>query len=143
MINFDTLSDENKDMLFQLEEKVDKKGEKIGERLVWFVQPCHVSDLAYKIKTGQCTKEYLSSVLSKYDMRLYEGLEVDERLVEFKKRHIVLRYNGRYPTNTVMLRMPITEKTTVEEVENFFVKLTELFKTQRQLSKSEKNQKMR
>ena len=138
MINFDSLSDENKDMLFRLEEKVDKKGGKIGEKLVWFVQPFRVTNLAYMIKTGQFTKEFVATAVSEQQMELYKDLEVDERLAEFEKRRIGLMYNGRYPLNTVILRMPINEKTTVKEVEEFFVNFTKLFKPQRQLQKPEK-----
>ena len=137
MINFDTLSDENKDMLFRLESKVDKNGEKTGEKLVWFVQPFRVTNIAYMIKTGQFTKKFVASALSEQEMKLYENLEVDERLAEFEKRRIGLMYNGRYPINTVILRMPINEKSTVEEVEEFFVNFTKLFKLQRQLHKPE------
>lgn len=133
MLNFDTLSDENKDMLFHFEEKTDKNGNKVGEKIVWFVQPCQVGNIAYKVKTGQFTKEFLASALSEYEMRLYKDLEVDERLAEFDRRRIVLGYNNRYPINSVMIRMPINDKTTVEEVEEFFAKLTELFRSQREL----------
>lgn len=42
----------------------------------------------------------------------------------------ILSYNNAYPTNTVFLRMPVSEQTTVEEVEDFFVKFAETFKVQ-------------
>ena len=76
------------------------------------------------IKTGQFTKEFVATAVSEQQMKLYKDLEVDERLAEFEKRRIGLMYNGRYPLNTVILRMPINEKTTVKEVEEFFVNFT-------------------
>lgn len=38
--------------------------------------------------------------------------------------------DGIYPTQTVFLRMPINEQTTVEEVDSYFVKFAETFKSQ-------------
>ena len=46
MINFNTLSDENKDILFKLEEKTGTNGEKIGEKAIWFVKPITVTYLS-------------------------------------------------------------------------------------------------
>ena len=108
MLDFDSLSDENKDWLFSLEEKKGKNNEPLGEKAVWFVHPCEINNLEYKKK-----------------------IEVDERLAEFEKRHIVLAYHwSMYPLQTVFLRKPINENTTVEEVEEYFSKLAESFKTQ-------------
>ena len=60
-----------------------------------------------------------------------KGIEFDKRLAEFEKRHIVLAYHwGMYPLQTVFLRMPINEQTTVEEVDEYFSKLAESFKQQ-------------
>ena len=50
---------------------------------------------------------------------------------KFDEKKIILGYNdGLYPRQTVMLRMPINEETTVEEVDSYFSKLAESFKTQ-------------
>ena len=60
-----------------------------------------------------------------------QGIEIDERLIEFEKRHIVLLYPWMdSSTEAVFLRMPITEKTTVEEVSLYFSNLAEYFKNQ-------------
>lgn len=126
MINFDTLSDENKDWLFSLEEKKSKTGEKIGERAVWFVHPFEVGSLEHKIKIGEFSYEFLREFLTEEEIP--QNIEFDEKLAEFEKRHIVLC--GAYSTQTVVLRMPIDEQTTVEEVEDYFVKLAQNFKTQ-------------
>lgn len=112
MLNFDTLSDENKDWLFSLEERKGKNGENIGKKAVWFVHPCEIEDSDYKIKYG--------------------NIELDQRLAEFKKRHIVLAYQwAMYSLQTVFLRMPVNEQTTVEEVDEYFSKLAESFKDQK------------
>jgi len=56
---------------------------------------------------------------------------VDEKLIEFEKRHIVLLYPWiDSSTEAVFLRMPINEQTTVEEVEQYFVNFAECFKNQ-------------
>ena len=60
-----------------------------------------------------------------------KNIEVDEKLIEFEKRHIVLLYPwDTSSTEAVFLRMPINEKTTVEEVEQYFVNFAECFKNQ-------------
>lgn len=95
MLDFNSLSNENKEWLFSLEEKTGKKGEK-G---IWFVHPCELKN-------------------------------VDQNS-EFEKRHIVLAYHwARYPMHTVILRMPINEETTVEEVEEYFSTLAKGFRSQ-------------
>lgn len=133
MINFDTLSDENKDMLFHLEEKTDSSGKRVGERIVWFVQPYPIGNLDYQLKTGQITKEFVETALTESEMDAFRDIEVDQRLAKFQSKRIILGYNDRYPINTVFLRMPINAETTVQDVEDFFEKYTELFRTQRQL----------
>lgn len=106
MINFDSLSDSNKDLLFSIEEKTSDNGEKIGEKIIWFVHPF---------------------------------IKVDERLSKFEKRHVVLSYNDRYPTNTVVIRMPIKETTTVEEVDEYFTNFAKCFKNQQELEQMQKD----
>lgn len=128
MLNFDTLSDENKDWLFDLEEKKGANGENIGEKGVWFVQPCVIGNLDYKIKTDQYTYEQLRELLD--ESEIPQEIEYDERLARFDKKRVVLTYNNMYPINTVMLRYPINEKTTVEEVSEYFKALAKSFKDQ-------------
>lgn len=37
MLNYNTLSDENKEILFSMEEEKDDKGINIGEKMIWFI----------------------------------------------------------------------------------------------------------
>lgn len=100
MLNFDKLSEENKEWLFSLEERKNEAGEAIGQKAVWFTHP--------------------------YNMPKH--LQKSE---EFEKRCMLIAYHdGLYPKSSVFLRMPLTEDTTVEEVDEYFSKLAESFKTQ-------------
>lgn len=56
-----------------------------------------------------------------------------------KKRSIVLAYNsGMYQSDQVaILRMPINEETTVEQVDEYFSQLANSFKSQVQAQKKE------
>jgi len=82
-----------------------------------------------KIQVGHYDYEFLKTVLP--EKEIPKGIEFDKRLAEFEKRHIVLAYHwALYPENTVFLRMPINEQTTVEEVDEYFSKLAESFKEQ-------------
>lgn len=107
MLDFETLSDENKDMLFALEERNDAQGNHIGERRIWFVHPFML-----------------------WNMELCEKIKKDERLEKFEKKSIILSYNNRYPESTIIVRMPVTEQTTADEVEEYFVKFAEVLKEQ-------------
>lgn len=50
---------------------------------------------------------------------------------KFEKHSFVLKYNvDRYPNKVVFLRMPISDETTVVDVERYFEKLTERLKQQ-------------
>ena len=134
MIDFDSLSNENKDWLFTLEERKDSKENSIGEKGIWFVQPCVMGNLDYKIKIGEYTKQKLKEMLKEEEI---PDVEYDERLARFDKKRILLSYNNRYPDNVVILRYPVSEKTTVEEVEEYFAKFAEAFKEQSIERKSE------
>lgn len=125
MINFSTLSDENKEILFDLEEKLSN-----GDKLIWFVYPTELSgNIAHSLRIGKYTYEFLKSILDENDIP--KGIEVDEMLIEFEKRHIVLLYPWiDTSTEAVILRMPIKDDTTVEEVEEYFNNLSSLFKSQ-------------
>lgn len=137
MINFDSLSDSNKDLLFSIEERTGKDGQKIGEKIIWFVHPCIMGNLDYKIKTGQYSYEYLRTILEEEEIP--QNIEVDERLAKFEKRHVVLRYNNRYPENTVIIRMPINEATTVDEVDKYFTNFAKSFENQQELEQKKKD----
>ena len=128
MLNFDTLSNKNKDWLFSLEERKNEKGENIGEKAVWFVHPYAMGNIDYKIRSGQYTYEYLRSILS--ESEIPQGIERDDRLAKFEEKCVILAYNDRYPSNSVILRMPVDGRTTVKEVEDYFVSLARSFNKQ-------------
>ncbi|MDE6292781.1 MAG: hypothetical protein K2L98_03785 [Bacilli bacterium] len=138
MLNFDNLSDENKDLLFSIESKTGDNGEKLGEKMIWFVHPFFIGNLDYKIRTGQYSYEYLKTCLSEDEIP--KGIEFDERLAKFEKRHIVLGYGDRYPINTVIIRMPINEQTTAKEVEEYFEDFARMFTNQIVSKKQETEQ---
>ena len=114
MINYNTLSDENKKILFEMEEEKNDKGENIGEKMIWFVKAINGDKIAEK-------NEMLDA--------------------KFKKSSFFLIYNSDiYPKKSVFLRMPINDKTTVIDVEKYFEKLTERLKQQqREIIKEEKD----
>lgn len=121
MLNYNSLNDDNKKMVFELE---DKDG-----RLVWFVHPFEMnSNIEYGLRLGKFTKEYLKRVIG--EEQIPKGVEFDPSLQEFENRHVVLLYPWEPTTEAVMLRMPISKTTTVEEVEDYFVKIADLFKSQ-------------
>lgn len=129
MLNFDTLSDENKDLLFSLEERKGPNGESIGEKAIWFVHPFEMGNLIYQMRIGKYDYEFLRTIMSEDEIP--KDIQVDPKLAEFEKRHIVLGYDpNKYSTQTVILRMPVNEQTTVEEVEEYFSKFAEAFKEQ-------------
>ena len=129
MLNWDTLSDENKDLLFSLEERKGKNGENIGGKAIWFVQPCVMGSIEHDLKVGKYGYDFLRQAAPEADVP--DDIQVDLKLVEFEKRRIILGYNNEiYPTQSVFLRMPINEQTTVEEVEEFFAKFAETFRKQ-------------
>lgn len=136
MLDFDSLSDENKDWLFSLEERKGENGEDIGGKAIWFVHPCEMGNLEYDLRVGKYDEDFLRSCGVPED-QIPKGIEPDAKLIEFEKRHIVLGYGGIYPTQSVFLRMPVNEKTTVEEVEAYFSKFAESFKSQAQEKKKE------
>lgn len=99
MLNYNTLSDENRKVLFALENS-------LGEDTIWFVKSCYVE-----------TMNKLRKVLK--IKPLVENFD-DAFAEEFKKRQLLLMYNNKYPRRSVFIRMPINETTTVEQVEEYF-----------------------
>ena len=100
MLNFDTLSEENKQWLFSLEERKNDVGEQIGQKAVWFAHP----------------------------YELPKHLQKSEEFE--KKRVLLSYHDGLYPKSSVFLRMPLTNQTTAEEVDSYFSQLAESFKSQ-------------
>ena len=108
MINYENLSDENKEILFSIEETKNSRGENIGEKIVWFVESTSV----------------LYHLAARKDGREKSDLEK-----KFDERSFILSYNYRQE-KAVFLRMPINQETTVTEVEEYFEKLVERLKQQ-------------
>ena len=91
MINYDTLSNENKEKIFEMLNKY-------GEKCIWTVYSMY-----YAIYPKQ--EEY------------------DEYKKRFDEKSFRMVYNNKYPRRAVFIRMPISEETTVEEVEEYFCKM--------------------
>ena len=133
MLDFDTLSDENKECLLRLEERKDENGNKVGEEAIWFVHPTiMMGNIDYQMKTGRLDPKLVMAATQKdTDINPVEIVPVEQNYVDFENKAIILAYNNRYPANTVILRMPVNESTTVEEVEEYFCKIAELLKEQK------------
>lgn len=114
MLNWDSLSKTNQDLLFLLEQRKGSNGDNIGEKRVWFI-----SDSVWRLK------------------KVIE--EKDDAIRKFEEYSFSLGYNDRYPDRVVMLRMPVTEETTVTDVETYFLKLAEMFK-QQEIEKNDKEE---
>lgn len=139
MLNFDSLSNDNKELLFELEARKNDDGEAIGEKLIWFVHPFEMQgNIEYGLKIGKFNYDYLKMCLPEEDIPV--GIEVDESLIEFEKRHITLLYPWTDSSNeAVFLRMPITDETTVDEVESYFVEFANCFHSQKYIDESAKS----
>ncbi len=92
MINYDTLSNENKEKIFELQKT-------LGENRVWLIYSM------YYLKFHTEEKEY-----NDYKKR-------------FDEKSFNLIYNNKYPRRAVFLRMPISNESTVQEVEEYFCKI--------------------
>lgn len=105
MIDFEKLSEDNKKFMFDLEEKKNDRGEEVGKKAIWFVHPF-----------------------------IFKYMNINDSVARrFYKDSLVLSYDGeKYPEKTVILRMPIKQDTTIEEVDDYFSKIAEGMKNQRQ-----------
>lgn len=99
MLNFNTLSDENRKILFNLEQE-------LGEDAIWFVKSSYV--------------DFLNSIRKRFRLKPIVEKFDDNYSKEFEQRQIILMYNNNYPRRAVFIRMPIDEKTNVEDVEKYF-----------------------
>ena len=99
MINYNTLSDENRKILFELEKE-------LGEDTIWFVKSNYV--------------DAMNAIRKRLKMKLMVETFNDKYADEFKKRQLLLMYNNNYPRRCVFIRMPIDEDTKVEDVEEYF-----------------------
>ena len=109
MVNYNTLSDENREIFFNLEKE-------LGEESIWFVKSNYV--------------EFLNSLRRPFKIKEKVETFDDKYADEFRKRQLLLTYNNKYPRRAVFIRMPIDETTTVENVENYFTKITDKLKEQ-------------
>lgn len=141
MLDFDTLSDENKDILFALEERKDAEGNHIGEKGIWFVHPFMMGNVDYQLRAGKLKFDDIKTFLEAHEIESLGKIKKDDRLEKFEQKSIILSYNTRYPTQTVMVRMPINEETTVEAVEEYFVKFAETLKEQNREKEFDDEQK--
>ena len=99
MLNYNTLSDENRKILFNMEEE-------FGEDSIWFVKSNYV--------------EFLNSIRKPLKMKpIVENFD-DTFAEKFKEKQLLLMYNNNYPRRSVFIRMPIEETTSSEEVEEYF-----------------------
>ena len=99
MINYNTLSDENRKILFSLEET-------LGEDTIWFIKSCYV--------------EFMNKIRKPFRLKpMVENFD-DMYADKFKERQLILMYNNKYPRRAVFIRMPIDENTTDKEVETYF-----------------------
>ncbi len=80
MLNWDSLSKANRDILFLLEERKGNNGDNVGEKRVWFIDDGRSLLLI-------CRRES----------------EDNETNRKFKERSFSLSYNDRYPDNVVIL----------------------------------------
>ena len=99
MINYNTLSDENREILFSLEND-------LGEDSIWFVKENYTDAMNFlrrKFKIKEIKQEFNDKYADK-----------------FKEKQLKLVYKKVYPTRNVFIRMPIDEQTTSKDVELYF-----------------------
>lgn len=127
MLNFDSLSCQNKELLFHLEQKKNEDGKATGEKAIWFMRGRHdFFDIFAPSREYQKQKSF-------------ENKEEKALSDEFEKRHFVLSYAcDYYPKRVVTIRMPISEQTTVEEVDDFFTNFARSFHTQEKQKEQKK-----
>lgn len=110
MLNYNTLSDENKEIIYSLEKE-------LGEDTIWFLEPTYV--------------EVVNPIRQRFKLKLLDAeLEKDKYEQQFEKKKLRLMYSNIYPRKSVFIRMPIDENTKVEEVESYFSKI--IFKLKKQ-----------
>lgn len=99
MINYNTLSDENREILFSLEKE-------IGEDTILFVKENFTDTMNY--------------LRRKFKIKEKPQTFNDTYANEFKNRQLKLVYKNVYPTRNVFIRMPINNNTKSEDVELYF-----------------------
>lgn len=109
MINYNTLSDENRKRAFDLENE-------LGEDSVLFVKENYTD-----------TKNFIRRKLK---LKEVEQVFDDKYADEFKKRQLKLVYKNTYPSRNVFIRMPIDETTKVQDVDLYFKQIISKFEEQ-------------
>ena len=109
MINYNTLSDENRKIIFDLEKE-------LGEDAIWFVKSNFV--------------DAMNAIRKRFKMKLLVEKFDDKYAEEFKQKQLLLMYNNNYPRRNVFIRMPIDESTKIEEVELYFEEIISRLKKQ-------------
>ena len=109
MINYETLSDENKKILFDLEDVLQ-------EDTICFVKSNYV--------------EIINPVRKFFKLKQHVEIFNDTYADVFKQRQILLMYNNKYPRRSVFVRMSVNKNTTVEDVEVYFEKILSQLKHQ-------------
>lgn len=109
MINYNTLSDENREILFYLEKE-------LGGEVIWFVK--------------ENFTDSMNAIRKRLKMKPMIQIFEDKYADKFKEKQLLLMFNNKYPTRNVFIRMPIDEKTKVEEVEVYFDKIISKLKKQ-------------
>lgn len=99
MVNYNTLSDENKEIMFSLEKEY-------GEDTIWFVKSSYI--------------EFLNLFRKPLRLKLKVETFDDKYANKFKERQLLMMYNNKYPRRCIFIRMPIDKSTKVEEVEEYF-----------------------
>lgn len=99
MINYNTLSDENREILFSLENE-------IGEDSIWFVKSSY--------------NEFKNSIRKFFRLKPLVETFDDKYAEKFKEKQLLLVYNNRYPRRSVFIRMPVDKSTTIDEVEDYY-----------------------
>ena len=109
MINYNTLSDENREILFDLEEKY-------GEDCIWFVKSSY--------------NEFKNAIRKFFRLKPLVETFDDTYADKFKQKQLLIVYNNRYPRRSVFIRMPIDETTTIDNVETYFDEILSNLKVQ-------------
>lgn len=99
MINYNTLSDKNRETLFSLEND-------LGEDSIWFVKENYTDAMNF--------------LRRKFRIKEINQVFDDKYADKFKEKQLKLVYKKVYPTRNVFIRMPIDEYTTSEDVDLYF-----------------------
>lgn len=102
MLNYNTLSDENRNILFEMEEN-------LGEDSIWFVKSNYI--------------EVMNKLRKPFKLKPLVETFDDTYADKFKEKQIILMYNNKYPRRSVFIRMPIEDTTSCEEVEEWFCEI--------------------